>query len=1032
MLNNSIQHVTPDCQEKFSFPSELDKAFYLACGTQYTLRELALHKISHVICNYTQPLLVFSDVRRNATTVGKPVNITSFLDASDRDGVPYDIPRLSKLVTKATGVQVFTGGETHTEHNGERWYLKDIDIEIACKKTHPQLVADIENHYSEHVIGTPLITQTKSKGVRLSAYTNAEPTIIKQYVSIEDGNETNMLELFSANRMSRYNRLYKHISGNLYNIPRLDDSHIRHYESLCQQAGLQHKYQTSLAQPVSPAEIGITCGTDEDIHFAGEVVRWDGKRRSQLFHTEHCRNEHTSNRKELRLFLKDGKLMSHCYNCGEVLIIFTQTPPPPDYIETLPLDDPIFTQAPPPEHPPYAVRRTQLFQNVDTSLGTKTIEEQRESIADIPRGGYVAIKAEPGLGKTETLLREIVKRGCKALITVPTALLRDEVVARAKALGIKVYGWVGISSNPEAEFPIKPCIMPDRYIAISNSGRNPVKMLCMKCPKRKQCEKEGHRSQEKKARNADLVVIAQPDLPFNPAHSSFAGFMIPSGNDNLVIIDEFNVDSFIEITVDQQRLEQLKKDNEGNALGAIMKAVMMALIIDNNPGALWDIVGELTEEQIEEIHTQLSRVVYDGYPYSETEEYEVRPEVRDIHEKPLEDIRSLKKIEKPRWNLLVQLQAFTQHYTNPKMAPVVWYNEKLTFYLPPTPFKTDATYVFLSATLNTKAFKNLFERHGTVHIIEATGTEWHSGARVYQLETNKNSRRTMRKRERKEGNGNHFEDQGSSETGKEYVSHPLKFADNNPQYKHGYSGFKETIEEFKTEFDASGFITANYGATVGLDEQYKDVDVQHVQGAPHSKPEVIELLVKKLSTADDTEFSFEYDKNKKRYKDDRVQELAERVVTYEMVQAVGRARLMLYDKIVIVYSSVFLPGITNHPNTRLIHDSDFYESNWQLDKIDAVIDAREQRIALLDDVANTGDAKQMASAKGVGMRQARMLTKPHRDTKKDERNSRILESHASGTKVADIAKQLGVPRSTIYDVLKRQNKSVGNGARPRG
>ena len=202
--------------------------------------------------------------------------------------------------------------------------------------------------------------------------------------------------------------------------------------------------------------------------------------------------------------------------------------------------------------------------------------------------------------------------------------------------------------------------------------------------------------------------------------------------------------------------------------------------------------------------------------------------------------------------------------------------------------------------------------------------------------------------------------------------------------------------------------TANFGGLVGLDTAFKGVDVLHILFSPEVPPSVIQRKAKALFGNDTEPLCYDRDENG-HYTDKRLQACYDDGVIRELIQAIGRGRLVSRPVTVVVWCSHELPGITDREQTILFDETDWQQAGG-LEGLDAVIAARET-------AESSGDVKAAASAAGVSDRTVYRRNAERNTQNKAERDAEIRRRYANGETQQQIADRLGVSVRTVIRVL---------------
>ena len=311
-----------------------DRHITLKCGSVLRLNDLEAAGISYVPCTEEQPLLAYSEFwgdKRQVTlkTFGKKAN-------------PWTL-------NKMTGVQVMTGAPTYLRGVAFDHYLTDIDIEKHLIETYPETLEQIVTHYRDNCTGTPCIVQTKSGGLRLSAFCQ----YLEKKQSFDD-EEGMLLEIFSKKGLSRLDHRYAMVEGSILEIPILPEKALQTIYGLiadlqikvkpsCQPSTLQPTRQSSdTPKPQRKKRKRRSKRKVVSESQIGELtINWGADGRSQYFSSRHCRaTSHKSDTNTVRWTKhKDGSIDGKCFNCGET---WWEIPPKRTSVQKL------IEQAPPP------------------------------------------------------------------------------------------------------------------------------------------------------------------------------------------------------------------------------------------------------------------------------------------------------------------------------------------------------------------------------------------------------------------------------------------------------------------------------------------------------------------------------------------------------------------------------------------------------------------------------------------------------------------------------------------------------------
>lgn len=210
-------------------------------------------------------------------------------------------------LSKMVGIQIVTGPPTYKFVGTGRLHLTDLDIEHHLIDQYPETLKTIVEMYRNGVQGDPCEIETKSGGLRLSAFVDYCGSKIS-FTSRDTENASRMLfEIFSKHGLSRLDERYSQSAGSLLQIPVLPKSVLQEIYRATETVGTAKKVDRNSERIV----VGTSQIRDLDIE-------WGSNNRSQLFPTAHCRaTSHISNRNEVRFTrYASGAVDALCFNCG--------------------------------------------------------------------------------------------------------------------------------------------------------------------------------------------------------------------------------------------------------------------------------------------------------------------------------------------------------------------------------------------------------------------------------------------------------------------------------------------------------------------------------------------------------------------------------------------------------------------------------------------------------------------------------------------------------------------------------------------
>lgn len=670
---------------------------------------------------------------------------------------------------------------------------------------------------------------------------------------------------------------------------------------------------------------------------------------------------------------EDGALHFHCFKCGKTKIFAkggTRT------------------------------RRAVKLQKNIVSVVTENLEDSQAFIKAVLTkdlsGQIFGLHVDTGTGKTE---QAIVLKDARPIFLTGSHALGKEIYLRARDVGKPAFLYRGLLHNPDGAFPHeKPCIQPEKLDDLRRRGANPYRHVCgggtdengeaipVRCPAYAACEADGFRSQWKFMRDEPdrILVLAIRQLFIDPVYKTFITRVLPLTEDDIVIVDDAsNEGLFLEASITLQRLQRLSRRWKGKATGDFALALIEAVSAhegDDLIRAVKDVFNRFYDKKDhrEQIYRQLRKVFLNEKELSLDDaiaagHYRIGTE---------QERKKIPVVEKRGWTLLDKLRIFFKHYPNPETAPMRYYDGTLTFALPPQLYKTPAALGFMGATLDKQVFQKTFSKgtryiKGTPEFYDSLSTAWHPEAKVFQLRTNRNPRATL------------LDENGClSRTGEFYYACFTKSRDANAA-KHALISYKSVIAEKESELE--GVATSWYHNTEGLDTVFQDCEIFHIIGMPGRKPTDVDWVSRVWQVTPE--------------------EVGHKLVVSELLQAVGRARLVRKPSKVVLWTSQFIEGVTDR--AILFDETDWQVAGGDLEKLQGIVSEREK-------AESSGDTQAYAEATGQSERTARRHTTEQRRQHKSERDADIHRRYTELEQTQqEIADALGIGLATVNRVLNR-------------
>lgn len=637
----------------------------------------------------------------------------------------------------------------------------------------------------------------------------------------------------------------------------------------------------------------------------------------------------------------------------------------------------------------------------DAQLTLETLQRSREFIANVFESSakVFGLRADTGVGKNEAAI-QYVYEGIKLLLNLPHKNLMDELVFRFDKAEIPPFAYRGIMSNPDGEFPYEsPCIQPARYDGYARKGGNPRDVICSRCDMRGRCEDAGHWYDLRQMHKYQVNLFTFPQLFTNPIFRGWIQSNIGTlEKDDLILHDDTEItDLFNVIEIKREHLESLSRQHEDTNTGSFADMFLSLLHKDDLYKNLKRFIAGLTDTERDEIIGGLSHVRIDG----ELITLDDAVERGYFRIDTLSDLDALPRVQDSEWTLIHQLELFFDIYPYAENAPIHYGEGVLSFAIAPILPKTKARIGFMGATLQEEHLHRAFPKtyYPNVMFYDATSTEWHTGARVYQLATNRNPRRTV------------LTDGKLNATGESYWQKVMDIV-SRLDGTHAIITYKSVIDEKQQDIEKHGLITAHFGALTGLDERFKDIDYLHILFSPERPPRAHQWNTKMIYGSDADTVSFDRNDDGS-FIDKRVQSVYDAGVIAELIQAFGRARVVNYGIKVFLWCSHELPTITHRDQTFLFTERD--TETWTDDNtetLEKIVVERQQKTPV-----------EITEEEGISTRQAYNRTVEQRKIDKKKRNAEIvrlsLEGHSNVTIALHITKEFGkVSEGTVRNVIK--------------
>ena len=599
-----------------------------------------------------------------------------------------------------------------------------------------------------------------------------------------------------------------------------------------------------------------------------------------------------------------------------------------------------------------------------------TIEKNREAIKAFLESDtrVLGIALETGGGKTEAALKYADESAI--CLVLPTHKLASDIEKRVKVMHFDDYKiWRSRFYNyekgeddvelfeddlpPDNYFALsdKMCVLPNKCKLYRDKGGDVVRTICANCFVYEDCRKQGYLSQFDTFHQYKVQIITMKDLFTNPNHTTFAKKLI-GDIDRVAFVDEAKAHDFYNTTyINKTTISNLAKIWQGKELGEVCDFIIEHWDDDTE----WHSILKVPDLQHQEIMHQLSSVrcfvksskqinddehisrmfyielhglfdmetVFNTYAFmpknDEAFDYLLENGQPVLYAKDsgvkseltlsLDQCVKLNIISLDKWstvprvfdaheNWYTDLGRSVEHYG--KLIRMEGSTETVILYAtPPVIVQKLDKFVAMSATLDQKHFMKVFAGY-TTQFLTRPPTEFNPEARFFQLRTGTTPV------------GYWIEDG-------EFAKHALfkleileSKMEAEPDNKYGIITSQNIINLRKDVWaDMEPFIEyTHFGSTEGLNEFFKEIDTVIIIGSFQLPPSTIVDRSMLIFGDESKELSFKREKDKlnnTHYIDERVQSVQDQAILGELIQDIGRGRLNLFPKRVILLSSYNIP-----------------------------------------------------------------------------------------------------------------------------
>lgn len=528
------------------------------------------------------------------------------------------------------------------------------------------------------------------------------------------------------------------------------------------------------------------------------------------------------------------------------------------------------------------------------------------------------------------------------------------------------------------------CCQPGKFEALRAKGIPSPATLCSQCPVEDVCKTRGYRAQPQKAQTADYLITAQDLLFFDPSLAGFAKRIIADKEREVVgVVDEIKAhELFPEYNLSKSELRQMIESWKDTTVEAFARDMIEALEMGGTEpdfDKVKQIVQGLSENEerlIIKAFTQLRftgeillspeyHIIEEGVHLSagifRSERFAIPIATTREHQKTLEkmgtpallpfdldgntlvisyqyaiwlgiynldlesdEISGIDRFPKlhlnPQWTPLHQLRKLFESYPRPQDAPIRYHNESLIFNLLPQVHPALTQLVMMSATVETETITNKIFADRSVEAVDAKPARWKADNKVFQFKKGRYPRATV------------LTDGQLNPRGQQILGYIMPYIKPN----HAVISYKCLESHFEDKC-----VFAHFGAAEGENERFLECDTVWVIFDPRLPDYEVRRRAKMIYGRDDEPLNYEYDSATGRYLDERLQAIAESHTTGELIQAIGRARLVRREGVtVVIVTSRDIPGVSGRDQT-LLFDWEDWQSAQDFSHLVQIIKERE-------------------------------------------------------------------------------------------
>ena len=362
------------------------------------------------------------------------------------------------------------------------------------------------------------------------------------------------------------------------------------------------------------------------------------------------------------------------------------------------------------------------------------------------------------------------------------------------------------------------------------------------------------------------------------------------------------------------------------------------------------------------------------------------------------------------------MQSLFEQYPRIADTPIEYDGEKLSFWLPPVPHPSIDQFILMSATAESDIIRERIFRDYPVDEIETGYTKWKEGNSVYQIRTGRYPRQSVLNTENE-----------IVGFGRKALDALINEANSRPKDKFVVITYKSVGEKYADELPANVQV-AHYGAIEGENQRFQEVKSFWIMFDPRIPPREIERRAKIYYGIEGEALEYEYSENG--YIDTRLQRISDQYAESELIQAIGRARLVRRTGVeVVIMCGRDIKGVSGREETVLFDLADLHKAGSVADLRETVQSRQQSESDTLAEInAMLAEGESLESVQnhfGISERAMgnirpflEMPTAAEKKEASDAVREQVIAMKAEGMKQIEIAKGLGIAKSTVSKYLK--------------